>query len=149
MQIPVKRATGLACVRTHRTMGDEEPCIFLFAIIYRWRYRCRAVSWLNKCSAKALQNVLYCAMNKFNEQEHIFNIYQVKFKNYYFRYECKLIDLFLASGMSIICFLSYRNLSPTFPSWEKYMHFLCIIIQHHRTNLKVFTNEKRAGLKVQ
>jgi len=29
----------------------------------------------------------------------------------YHRYECKLIDLFLASGMSIVCFLAYRSIT--------------------------------------
>ncbi len=115
-KLPVERAIlSSMCQNPSRNRrGDEEPCMSLYVIISRWRYRCRAVFWLNKCSVKTLD----CAMNKFDRQEHIFNIYQVKFKNNYFRYECKLIDLFLASGMSIICFLSYRNLSPTFKILE-------------------------------
>lgn len=35
----------------------------------------------------------------------------------YHRYECKLVDLFLSSGMSIICFLAYRTISQKSVSW--------------------------------
>jgi len=37
----------------------------------------------------------------------------------YHKYECKLIDLFLSSGMSIICFLAYRSITQKPFQWFK------------------------------
>jgi len=37
----------------------------------------------------------------------------------YHKYECKLIDLFLSSGMSIICYLAYRSISQKSLQWFK------------------------------
>jgi len=37
----------------------------------------------------------------------------------YHKYECKLIDLFLSSGMSIICFMAYRSITQKSLAWFK------------------------------
>jgi len=39
--------------------------------------------------------------------------------NTYHKYECKLIDLFLSSGMSIICYLAYRTVTQKSLKWFK------------------------------
>lgn len=35
----------------------------------------------------------------------------------YHKYECKLVDLFISSGMSIICYLAYRSISQKPLQW--------------------------------
>ena len=58
----------------------------------------------------------------------IFVLYQVMFcclkcreeaLSTYHRYECKMVDLFISSGMSIICYLAYRSISQKPLDWFK------------------------------
>ena len=41
----------------------------------------------------------------------------------YHKYECKLVDLFQSSGMSIICYLAYRSITQRPLKWFQVVGF--------------------------
>ena len=45
----------------------------------------------------------------------------------YHQYECKLVDLFISSGMSIICYLAYRCLVSSSRYIHTFLWFLILI----------------------
>ena len=46
----------------------------------------------------------------------------------YHQYECKLVDLFISSGMSIICYLAYRYLVSSSRYTHRFRWFIIFII---------------------
>jgi len=58
----------------------------------------------------------------------------------YHKYECKLVDLFLASGMSIICFLAYRSITQKSLSW--FLKNRDSLMNHNERNGETQNQEK-------
>merc|ERR1719419_1048890 len=52
----------------------------------------------------------------------------------YHKYECKLVDLFLSSGMSIICFLALRTVTQRDLQWFKDNQEMFDMSKHDKTS---------------